>query len=313
MRRARRCGAIAALILGCDGAREGSGPRIDGVPIDPAVVEHVAARDGLDATAARARVVETLRLAAAARAERGAEPELADARRSHLRRTALARVVLHDDFEASHGVEDLPADDPLLVRARTEPRFVHPALHHVCQVVAAPPGKLDDEALAAKTAEPQWRARALARMEALRRHVEATVPLDDDDACELMLRNTELERDPDDDVVALRSEAAGGFDLDACAEPAGPDGRCDSPRFAPEWVDAVREGPVPGLRGPFPTRFGVHLALVREVLPASGPEDPGFEAEMRARIHPMWSTAALGQWLASLRTRHAALVAVGGE
>jgi hypothetical protein len=307
-------GPIAAFVLGCGaGERAGSGPSIDGVPIEPAVVEHIAARDGVDATTARARMIETLRLAAAARADRGAEAELAEARRTHLRRTALARVVLHDDFEASHRIDDLPTDDPLLVRARTEPRFVHPALHHVCQVIAAPPGKLDDETLAAKTAEPQWRARALARMEALRRHVEATVPLDDADACELMLRNTELERDPDDDTIALRSEGAGGFDLDACAEPLGSDGRCDSPRFAPEWVDAVREGPVPGLRGPFPTRFGVHLALVREVLPASLPENPGFEAELRARIHPMWTTAALGEWLTSLRTRHAALVAVGGE
>ncbi len=313
-RRARLGGPIAAFVLGCGaGERAGSGPSIDGVPIEPAVVEHIAARDGVDATTARARMIETLRLAAAARADRGAEAELAEARRTHLRRTALARVVLHDDFEASHRIDDLPTDDPLLVRARTEPRFVHPALHHVCQVIAAPPGKLDDETLAAKTAEPQWRARALARMEALRRHVEATVPLDDADACELMLRNTELERDPDDDTIALRSEGAGGFDLDACAEPLGSDGRCDSPRFAPEWVDAVREGPVPGLRGPFPTRFGVHLALVREVLPASLPENPGFEAELRARIHPMWTTAALGEWLTSLRTRHAALVAVGGE
>lgn len=306
--------SLATFVLGCGAAeRVGSGPRIDGLPIEPAVVEQVAARDGLDPAAARLRVIETLRLAAAARAERGDEPELADARRGHLRRTALARVVLHDDFEASHGIDDLPADDPMLVRARTEPRFVHPALHHVCQIIAAPPGKLDDDTLAAKTAEPQWRARALARMEALRRHVEATVPLADAEACALMLRNTELERDPSDDTIALRGEGSGGFDLDACAEAPGPDGRCDSPRFAPEWVDAVREGPVPGLRGPFPTRFGVHLALVREVLPASRPEDPGFEAELRERIHPMWTAAALGQWLVSLRTRHAALVAVGGE
>lgn len=301
-------------IAACGAAEPtGSGPRIDGLLIDPAVVQQVAARDGLDAAVARARVIETLRLAAAARADRGAAAELADARRTHLRRTALARVVLHDDFEASHGIDDLPTDDPLLVRARTEPRFVHPTLHHVCQVIAAPPGDLDVDALAAKSAEPTWRAHALSRMQTLRRHVEATVPLDDPDACGLMLRNTELERDPDDDTLVLRGEGAGGFDLDACAEPPGPDGRCDEPRFAPEWVDAVREGPVPGLRGPFATRFGVHLALVLEILPANQPEDPGFESELRTRIHPVWTTTALGEWVASLRTRHAALVAAGGE
>ena len=64
-------------------------PSIDGRSIDPKVVAHVAARDGIDEAAARERVVETLRLVAAARAETGTA-ELAPARREHIERTARA-------------------------------------------------------------------------------------------------------------------------------------------------------------------------------------------------------------------------------
>jgi hypothetical protein len=287
-------------------------PSIDGRPIDPKVVAHVAARDGIDEAAARERVVETLRLVAAARAETGTA-ELAPARREHLERTARARIVLHDDFEATHRQEDIAAGDPMLARARSEARFVHPQIQVVCQTIAEPPGRLAGDELAAHTADPAWLARAMERGAELRRHVEWTVPLDDADACDLFARMTVLEGKADDAQVVLRIEGPGGFDLDACAVAPGADGTCAEPRFAPEWVAAVREGDVPGLRGPFATRFGVHLVLVREVMPRNLPDDPGFEDRLREAIHPLWRTKALGEWIAGLRTRHAALVVSGAE
>lgn len=301
------------MVLACGGAGDaGDQPTIDGQPIHPGVVAHVAARDGLDPATARAHVVDTLRLVAAARAD-PSSASLSDARREHLLRTARARLVLAVDFEATHRLEDVPANDPLVQRARGEQRFAHPALHHVCQLIAEPPGRLEGEALAKHTEDPAWRERAMRRMQDVRRHVEATIPVADAEACDLLLRDVPLEQGNDDAAILLRGEGAGGFDLDACAVAPAADGTCAEPRFAPEWVDAVRTGPVPGLRGPFATRFGIHLALVREILPASMPGDDGFEASVREAVYPVWRSKALGQWMATLRTQHAALVAVGGE
>lgn len=302
-------GFVVAIACGGEAARHDL-PTIDGQAIDPIVVAHVAARDGLDDAAARERVAETLRLVAAARADPSAAA-LSDARREHLERTARARLLLEVDFEATHRVEDIGASDPVLARARTEARFVHPALHVVCQVIAEPPGRPTGDELAAKTSDPAWRARATERIATLRRHVESTVPLADAEACDLLARRIPLESDTTDAEVVLRGEGAGGFDLDACAVPVGADGTCSEPRFAPEWVAAVRDGDVPGLRGPFATRFGVHLALVREVMPANLPEDPEFETRLREAVHPAWRAKSLGEWIAALRTRHAALVVSG--
>ncbi len=303
------------MVLACGEADDSPGsPTIDGQPIDASVVTHLAARDGIDDTAARVRVIETLRLAAAARdPQTTADATLLDARREHLLRTARARLVLHTDFEANHGPEDIPAGDPLLARARVDPRIVHPRLHHVCQIIAEPAGQLQGDELAQRSAEPVWLARATARMQDVRRHLEATLPIDDAQACDLLLRDVPLETVADDADIVVRAEAAGGFDLEACAIALAADGTCTQPQFAPEWVDAVRPGPVPGLRGPFATRFGVHVALVREVLPASAPDDDEFETRVRAAVHPMWRAAALGEWVSMLRTRHTALAAIGAE
>lgn len=285
-------------------------PTIDGQPIDPKVVTHVAVRDGLDEASARERVSDTLRLVAAARADPAAAT-LSAARREHLERTARARLVLELDFEATHRIEDISADDPVLARAKTEARFVHPEIHVVCQVIAEPPGRPNGDALEQRTSDPAWRERATERIAELRRHVLDTVPLADAEACDLLARMVPLEGRGDDPEVVLRGEGPGGFDVDACAVAPAADGSCAEPRFAPEWVAAVRTGDVPGLRGPFATRFGVHLALVREVMPAHLPGDPGFETRLREAVHPAWRAKSLGEWIAALRTRHAALVVSG--
>lgn len=295
----------------CGGARERRDvPTIDGQPIDPQVVAHVAVRDGIDEAAARERVSETLRLVAAARAD-PAGGTLSAARRGHLERTARARLVLEVDFEATHRVQDISPGDPVLARARGEARLVHPELFVACQVIAEPPGRRKGDALEQRTSDARWREHATARIAELRRHVLPTVPLADPEACDLLARMLPLEGGADDPDVVLRSEGPGGFDLDACAVAPAADGSCTEPRFAPEWVAAVRTGDVPGLRGPFATRFGVHLALVREVMPANLPGDPEFEARLREAVHPAWRAKSLGEWIATLRTRHAALVVSG--
>jgi hypothetical protein len=306
-------GLALCVAIACGGeAARTDLPTIGGQPIDPVVVAHVAARDRIDESAARERVADTLRLVAAAQAEPSGAV-LSDARRGHLERTARARLVLEVDFEATHRPEDITAGDPTLARARSDRRLVHPRLHVVCQVIAEPPGRLRGDELTAKTSDPAWRARATDRVADLRRHVEATVPLADPEACDLLARRLQLEAKDEGSDVTLRGEGLGGFDLDACNVALAADGTCSEPQFAPEWVAAVRDGDVPGLRGPFATRFGVHLVLVREVLPANLPDDPGFEAALREAIHPAWRAKALGEWIAGLRTRHAALVVSGAQ
>ncbi|MBK6917126.1 MAG: hypothetical protein IPH07_06980 [Deltaproteobacteria bacterium] len=314
--RSEPAGALLAVALAHGGCERAQGPSLTQAVArsdDARVVAMVAARDGLDAEAARQRVEARRRIAADALA--GADlPEalLSPSRRAHLARTAAARVALADLFEASHGAEDIPDDDPMLQRARADGRFVHPRLHRVCQVIATPPGKLEGDALAAALAAPGWEARATEVIATLRRHVEATVPLGDPQACALMLSMLRLEHDDPDDDVVLRGEGGGGFDLTACAVAPAADGSCSEPRFAPEWTAVIGDGPTPGVRGPFTTRFGVHLALVLEVLPARGPDDPGFDAEVREAVLLPWRTEAFGRWLEQLRTRHVALIASDG-
>lgn len=314
--RSEPAGALLVAVLGhggCERAQPHSLAQAVARSDDARVVAMVAARDGLDDADATAEVALRRRIAADALA-RAEEPEslLPPSRRSHLVRTAAARVALHDLFEASHGAADIPDDDPMLQRARGDGRFVHPRLHRVCQIIAEPPGKLQGDALAAAIATPGWRERADAAIAVLRGHVEASVPLTDPQACALMLAQLPLERDDPDDDVVLRAEGGGGFDLDACSVAPAADGSCDAPRFAPEWTSVIADGPTPGLRGPFATRFGVHLALVLDVLPAAGPEQPDFDANLRAAVLLPWRTEAFGRWLAQLRTRHVALLASEG-
>ncbi|MBX7082867.1 MAG: hypothetical protein K1X88_26920 [Nannocystaceae bacterium] len=280
------------------------------------VVAMVAARDGLTPAAARQRVDQQRALALAAIEAAGDEPALPPERLAHLLRTARARLLIETAFEPTHRAADIGARDPMLTAARNQPRHVHPTIHHVCQVIAEPPGELQGDALATATADPQWRARATAVLEAVRRHVEATVPPGDPQACSLLLADLPFERpEPGgpstDPQVMLRGESGGGFDLDACAAPREADGSCSQPSFAPEWTEAVRVGAVPGLRGPFPTRFGMHLALVVQVLPRRLPEDPEFETSLREAIAPQWRAQQFEQWLAGLRREHAALLAEG--
>ncbi|MBC8070328.1 MAG: hypothetical protein IAG13_18490, partial [Deltaproteobacteria bacterium] len=191
--------------------------------------------------------------------------------------------------------------------ARTQGRFVHPQLHDVCQLIAVPIS-IPAEELAERgpelTADPAWRASAAALLEPIARHVRASVPIDDPQACDLLARDLKFEVLEQGDVKIKLEHAR--FDLDACASERAADGSCESPSLDPQWTRAVRSGEVPGLRGPFWTRFGLHLALVPEVLPSNMPSDDGFEQRLREAIHPEWQAKALQAWIAALRTDYAA-------
>jgi hypothetical protein len=303
---------LVVATIACNRAPEADGrAKIDREAIDPAVVAWVAERDGLDETAARAKVIETLRHVAAARAERSdGAPELDPVRAAHLRRTALARLVLREEFERTHRAADIPDDDPLLVRARAPGRYVHPKVHDVCQVLVTPTN-MDPSTLDSITADAAWRVRADALLEPTLRHLRATIDLEDPHACELVARDMPLELKKGDGIE-LRYER-GGFDLDACGEPLAADGTCNAPQWDPDWVAAVREGEVPGWRGPFYTRFGVHFALVQQILPANMPDSEGFESRLREAILRDWQAVELQRWLTALRTEYAAQTVIAAE
>jgi hypothetical protein len=274
--------------------------KIANEPIDEHVIEMIATRDGISEDAARASVIETLRWAAAARQSRAADaPELDAPRRDHLRRTALARLWLSDVFEPTHGAQDIPTDDPLIARARADRRNVHPEIVEVCQAIFMPEIADDPAAAELAVADPQWQEKANARALAFAEHVRRTVPLSAPDACTILTQNVQLEPKTGDGVK-LKLEGRGGFHLDSCLEKSD-DGTCKQPQFAPEWVEVIREGPVPGLRGPFATRFGVHVALVTRVMPATPTDDAALLDHLRGVVHDAWRARELGAALQSLR------------
>ncbi len=305
--RARPCPFPLLVLLTCTREADDPRPKIAGEPIDDRVIDMVAKRDGLSRAAARAHVVETLRWSADAAAARPPDaPELDPSRRDHLRRTALARLWLAEVFEPTHLPADIPADDPLIARARSDSRHVHPEIVEVCHAIFVPEGIDDPAAAEIAAADPRWRAKALPFALSFAKHIAQTVPYGDPDACTFFANNGAFEPKAQDGV-ALRNDGRGGFVLDACAE-TNDDGSCRTPRFAPEWVEVIRTGPVPGLRGPFFTRFGVHVALVTRVLPATPTDEAEALEHVRAAVHDAWRTREVGTTLQSLRVEKAAQV-----
>ena len=209
-------------------------------------------------------------------------------------------------FEPTHRPADIPADDPLIVRARASSRNVHPEIVEVCHAIFEPEDKADPAAAEILAADPRWRAHAIGRAHAFAEHVRRTVPLDDPQTCVIMAKNGAFEPKTGDGV-ALRIEGRGGFDLDACAVTAD-DGTCERAQFAAEWTEVIRHGPIPGLRGPFFTRFGVHVAIVTRVLPATPTEDPALLDHLRETVHDSWRARELGERLQTLRVEKAAQI-----
>lgn len=293
-----------AIGAGCSSrAHRDADAFVGDLPIHAEVVAGVAARDGVTLAQARTQVADVLRWVQRRHERLGDDAGLAPERATHLRRSALARLYLQEVFEPNHRASDIPAGDPLLARALVDPRHVHPTIHEVCQVVVGPPGKFDPETTPKTTEDPRWRAQASDRLAHLAEFAEEVVPPGDPDACTLLARLRPF-APKDDDQIVVRVESAGGFDLDACAELAQ-DGSCEQPRFAPEWTSVVRDGPVPGFRPPFFSRFGLHFVLVHAVLPAKSPDALGFTEEVRASVTPRWRAEAYAKLIEDLRTRAA--------
>ena len=280
--------------------------------MDPSVVAMVAQRDERSDDEARQYVADTLRLVAAAQAKRDAAdgepaPLLAESRAKHLRRTALARVWLRDDFERKHGPDAIPRDDPLLVRARTSRSNIHPEIHVICQVVAVPKGKkLAPDELIERAKPPAWREEARSLFEPVARRLVRYVPEDDKDACGLMARLLP-KMGPESEAVDLQFQS-GGFDLKACRVE-GPDGSCQERRFVDEWTSKVAEADGPGFLEPFESPFGFHLVYVKQIEQQRTLQDPDAEAYLRGLVHRQWQAQAFERYLDRLQKKRSVKLA----
>lgn len=304
-------GFMTGFMTGCpDKAEPSRRPvaRIGALVLDASVVEQIATRDGLSETEARQRALSTLRLAAAGRQQHAASgedpgPVLSERRATHLRRAARARLWLEERFEPAHGPDQIPADDPRLVRARLDPRLVHPEIHSVCQVVVEPPNVDDLDAKAEITADPQWQDAARATLVPVLKRIERTVPLGDPEACRLIGLQVQLSEALTDPRLQLSFPKPGGFDLDACIQIRPSDGHCLQPRFDPQWTAVVRAMETASLSAPLFTRFGLHVVYLHERLPAQPADDPATESVVRASVLDAWRAEQLDLRLQQMSQR----------
>jgi len=267
----------------------------------------VAARDGLDDATATERVREVLRLVEDARARHSPEAELSVERIDHLRRTALARLWLTTEFEPAYALGAIPKErvDAL----RSDPRFSHPALHRICQLVAVPSGDHDPAALKAAATDPSWRDRAKRRIEAVvQRFSRYLPPKPGPSPCTVLPQLLHLEP-RDQDGVRIKLEAA-GFDLAACAEERE-DGSCKTPKWDAAWTQKVAAASPGHFIAPFETPFGWHWVYLDSIAPGSDPHDPAIETKIRASIQPAWRREAFAKRMTALR--HDAAVKVLGQ
>ncbi|PRQ04384.1 hypothetical protein ENSA5_07870 [Enhygromyxa salina] len=316
--------ALGLLGLGCGDERErerdvvarvaGEGQELE---LERSVVELIAAREGVGEDDARERALATLRLVAARRAELAARdqpPEHPDdldpARREQLERAAIARLWLDEVFEPSHRAADIPQKivdqnmaDPAMTR-----RLFHPELWFVCQALVVPaeqsegrnvkPPQLETDEAAALA----WRAAAGEAFSPLVARVELLEPdLVADESCSVLGRivgTSQRSFETPAGAVTLR------FERFAFAP-------SEAESFDPAWVEAVTARPEPGVVGPFPSQFGLHLVIVSKIEPAlladeSMPADEllaAREAQLREELESAWQIEQLQQALAKARDR----------
>ncbi len=273
----------------------------------------VAQRDGVSEAAARAHIQEVALLATAARAEQDGRvdppPLLTEARERFVRRSALARLWMHDTFEPAHEVSDIPDDDPIFTRALASPKHVRPRLSMLCQIVAVPAGFDDRDAMLEQAKDAQWQATAKARIDAIADRMQRYVRPEDPQSCRLMGKLMRYE-DKDDGVVKLSVESK-AFNLDACVRE-DLSGACLEPKWAAEWVENVRPYTEPGFIPPFATRFGSHLVFLVQVLEPASADDPETVAATRAAVLGPWRAASYDRALEALRKKWAVKVVTGG-
>ncbi len=311
------------LLLGGCGGTDQAGPapvaRVGGLWVDAAMVEHIAERDGLSEAEARQRALDIARLVAAGRRQRAtageeAEPALPPRRAEHLRRAALARLWLEERFEPAHGLDDIPDDDPRLLRARQNPRLVHPEIHQVCQVVVQPPGVDDLDEKAVITARTEWQQAAQAALDPVVERIERNVPIGDSEACQLIQREIQLSEAPTAPELELSFPKPGGFDLTACVQIRESDGECIQPLFDPDWTARVAAMDAPSLSPPFFTRFGLHLVYLAERLPAQPAGAPETERAVREAVLDAWRAEQLDVQLQQMgKARSVRLVQPSGD
>jgi len=290
--------------------------------LDASVVRQIAERDEVDEAAARAQAIDTLRLVAAARAEReqstGADPAplVTEARRAQLRRAAAARLWLDEGFEPTRRPQDIPDDDPLMQRALSNSRFVHPEVHRVCQFVAIPANAKSIDEAQPIAADPQWRTRARARLQPVVERVQRYVPPGDAEACKLMARLLSLLPEVtdanEDSGIVVRYEKEGGFDLDACAELAD-DGSCTQPRFDAAWTERIADTEPQTFTGVFGGTWGLHYAYLAAIEPPRLADDPETLAWIREEIHVPWLAEQLATLLERLAQKRAVRIAREAE
>lgn len=271
-----------------------------------AQIDAVAERDGVDAETARARVIDSMRLAATRREELGEGAELDPARSAHVREAALARVYLRDVFEAENGPEQV-SDGFLsqhLALEQRAARFYHPKLHKLCQVLVRPKQSDDPEADVVKAPEDDaWWAEAEAMMAPIERRLRAwEADLEGEPNCDLIDRAILANRIDSEDGEMIARLETGVFEVD----------RTDL--WTKPWVEALREVDEPGFVGPFRTEFGVHLVYILAVMPdtrvapkeaSEGEKFAKRSADFRVKQVEQWRAAeGLPNHIRTLRERH---------
>lgn len=276
---------------------------VDGVVLDASVVDHIVHRDGVDAATATAYAIDVLQWAADG-AHSAVGPSLTPARRAQLLRAARARVWLHDEFEASHTPADIPTDARVLAVAYANSRFVHPALHRVCQVVVLPEGVASRDEAVAVTQDPKWQARARTVMQPLQQRLLRYIAPGDPSACTLMARVFSIAKPDTAEGIQVRYEKEAGFDLSACAQTAE-DGSCAVPQFDEAWGAVIEATPPGQFTEVFLGSWGLHLAYHVAADPARLATDPQTEPWIREQVHAEWLAGEFAATLEQLQQRRA--------
>lgn len=282
---------------------------IDGEVLDQSVIDMLARRHDISPEAARELAVSRLRLAAAARARNREANDRTDEkveaidpeRAALLRKTALARLALEEDFEAKHGPAAIPDD---LIDANLE-RSVdfHPKVHFVCQVLVVPnETPPEGQALVFAPEDEAWWDGAEAFLGPLHDRMERYVP--DPGAepdCKRFLAITRaFPKLSEDEAYAFRGE---GAVFEACARD----------QLDPGFVDALCEVDGPGWHGPFRTAYGLHYAAVLKVADEFLPETDERRSYLRESMLDTWRAQKYPEYIERLRSERTVRVAGPGE
>lgn len=254
----------------------------------------IAARDDVDEAVAKRRAVETWRLAQAYLDDHDGQPPPVH-RRTHLKRTALARAWLRDDFEATFDRASVP--DDAVATALTNPRILHPRVHVICQVIVTPPAPSEGPPPQAPD-DPRWRAAAQRHANRIAGHLRTYLPAPGEERdCEYFNSLIALEPTPAADDrwprgMELRVES-GVFET------------CRDDQWDAGFVSALCETDAPGIHGPFWTRYGAHVVAAIDVAEDNRPAgDDEREAVARGALLDDWRRSQYPGYIERLRAHY---------